>query len=130
MKESDFKNKLTPEQYKILREKGTEKPFSGKYWNSKEEGMYNCAACGNKLFSSDTKFETVDTPGLEGWPSFENALPGSIELKEDLSHGMKRTEVICSKCKSHLGHIFDDPKTKSGKHFCINSACLLLKKEK
>lgn len=129
MAEDKYKKKLTPEQYAVLREKGTEKPFTGKLLNNKEKGKYNCAACGNVLFSSDTKFDTVNNPGLEGWPSFEEAIPGSIEYREDNSGGMHRTEVICAKCKSHLGHLFDDNSTKTGKHYCINSCSLEFKKK-
>ena len=118
--------KLTPEQYRIMREKGTETPFSGRYWNSKEKGMYQCTACGAELFSSDTKFDS-DT----GWPSFtEPANQENIELREDNSRGMHRTEVVCKHCGSHLGHVFDDgPKKHGGKRYCINSACLSLNQE-
>jgi len=129
MIEDEFKNKLTPEQYRVLREKGTEAPFSGKYLNTKDNGMYKCAACGAQLFSSDTKFDSTQ-PGLLGWPSFEEAIPGAVELKEDTSAGMRRTEATCAKCGSHLGHIFDDPAAKTGKHFCINSCALDLEKSK
>lgn len=122
--EADWKKKLTSEQYHILREKGTEKPFSGKYVNEKSKGEYHCAACGNLLFSSEKKAEENNTPGLAGWPSFEEAIPGSIEYLEDSSYDMQRTEVICAKCKSHLGHLFDDHTTKTGKHYCINSCSL------
>lgn len=125
--EEEFKEKLTPEQYKIMREGGTETPFSGKYWNEHAKGMYKCAACGAELFSSDTKFESGT-----GWPSFtEPANLKNIELRTDNSLGMRRTEVICKKCGSHLGHLFDDgPEDKGGKRYCINSACLTLEKEK
>lgn len=123
--EEEFKEKLTPEQYKIMREGGTEAPFSGKYWNEHAKGMYKCAACGAELFSSDTKFESGT-----GWPSFTDpANLENIELRPDDSLGMRRTEVICKKCGSHLGHLFDDgPKDKGGKRYCINSACLTLEK--
>jgi peptide-methionine (R)-S-oxide reductase len=119
MNEEEIKEKLTEEEYKILREKGTEAPFSGKLLNEKGLGMYKCKVCGNELFASDAKFESGT-----GWPSFDNALPGAVEFVEDNSHGMSRTEVICSKCKSHLGHIFDDGPTETGKRHCINSVCL------
>ena len=124
--DKELKKKLTPEQYKILREKGTEAPFSGEYWNNHERGMYKCAACGNVLFSSDTKFDSGT-----GWPSFTTpANLENVELHEDTSHGMSRTEVTCKNCGSHLGHVFDDgPSDAGGKRYCINSACLLLEKK-
>lgn len=125
MKEEDFKRKLTPEQYHVLREKGTERPFSGKYVDTNDKGTYMCAACGNKLFDSETKFDS-DIPGLMGWPSFDKAIEGSVRFQEDLSMGMKRTEIVCAKCYSHLGHLFDDPKAKTGDHYCINSCALEL----
>lgn len=114
-------SELSSELYEVARKKGTEAPFSGKYWNSHEKGMYKCAICGNKLFSSDTKFDSGT-----GWPSFtEPANLENIELKEDLSHGMKRTEVLCKKCGVHLGHLFNDgPINNGGKRYCINSVCL------
>lgn len=125
MNEKDFKKKLTKEQYNVLREKGTERAFTGKFYNHKENGMYTCAACGNKLFESNVKFDSGT-----GWPSFYDAIEGSVKLIEDNSLGMSRTEVICSKCKSHLGHIFDDgPQEKTGKRFCINSCSLNFKKK-
>ncbi|MBM3257158.1 MAG: peptide-methionine (R)-S-oxide reductase MsrB [Candidatus Liptonbacteria bacterium] len=122
----DWKKRLSPEQYKILREQGTEAPFSGKYWNEHSKGIYRCAACGSELFASDAKFDSGT-----GWPSFtEPANLENIELKEDTSHGMVRTEVRCKKCGSHLGHVFDDgPEEKGGKRYCINSVCLNLTKE-
>jgi peptide-methionine (R)-S-oxide reductase len=125
MNEEELKKKLTPEQYHILREQGTEAPFSGKYVHTKDKGMYKCAVCGAELFSSDTKFDSGT-----GWPSFsEPANLGHVELREDRSAGMRRTEVVCKKCGSHLGHVFDDgPQDKGGKRYCINSACLLLEK--
>ncbi|PIN89434.1 peptide-methionine (R)-S-oxide reductase [Candidatus Pacearchaeota archaeon CG10_big_fil_rev_8_21_14_0_10_34_76] len=119
-----WKNKLTPEQYFLLREKGTEPPFSGKLLNNKEGGMYLCAACGNHLFDSDVKFDSGT-----GWPSFYDAKPGAIKFQDDNKLGMTRIEVICAKCGSHLGHIFDDgPKDKTGKRYCINSSCLDFRK--
>jgi peptide-methionine (R)-S-oxide reductase len=127
--EEQLKQELDPELYKVAREKGTEAPFSGKYTQTKDKGMYACAVCGNQLFSSDTKFDTK-TPGLMGWPSFDEAIPGSVKFESDSSLGMNRTEVLCSNCGSHLGHVFDDhSETKTGKHYCINSVCLALKSE-
>lgn len=124
-KEEDWKDKLTPEQYRVMREKGTEPAFSGKYVDTKEKGVYKCAACGAELFSSDTKFDSGT-----GWPSFsEPANRENIELVEDTSAGMVRTEVLCKVCGSHLGHVFNDgPKDKGGKRYCINSVCLDLDK--
>ena len=120
--EEELKKKLTPEQYKILREKGTEAPFSSPLLNS-HDGMFACAVCGQKLFSSDTKFDSGT-----GWPSFDKAIPGAVEFHKDSEYGMERTEVICSKCGSHLGHVFDDgPMETTGKRFCINGACLINK---
>lgn len=123
--EAEWKKKLTPEQYHILREKGTEAPFTGEYVHTKEKGMYTCAACGAQLFSSDAKFDSGT-----GWPSFDQAIPGAVKMITDDSHGMHRTEVVCANCGSHLGHVFDDgPRETTGKRFCINSACLALKKK-
>ncbi len=126
MDEEEIKKKLTPEQYHILREKGTEAPFSGQYVNEHSQGTYMCAVCGQELFSSDTKFDSGT-----GWPSFtEPKNLEHVELRNDDEHGMSRTEVICKRCGSHLGHVFDDgPSDKGGKRFCINSACLVLKKQ-
>lgn len=128
--EDEWKNSLTIEEYRVLREGGTEMPYSGEYYLNEESvnGMYTCKACGNILFKSDAKFHS-DLPGLRGWPSFDEAIPGSVQYKEDYSDGMHRTEVICTKCKSHLGHIFDDVEAKTGKHFCVNSVCLDLKSD-
>ncbi len=118
---------LPPELRRVAREKGTEAPFSGKYVHTQEKGRYKCAVCGTELFSSDAKFDSGT-----GWPSFtEPANLENIELKEDLSQGMRRTEVLCKKCGSHLGHVFDDgPADRGGKRYCINSVCLELEKEK
>ena len=122
----DWKKKLTAEQYNVLREKGTEPSFTGKYVHSKEQGMYVCAGCGNTLFSSDTKFDSGT-----GWPSFDNPINKEhVELKEDISHGMRRTEVVCKNCGGHLGHVFDDGPTKTGQRYCINSCALEFKKKK
>ncbi|HVV38989.1 MAG TPA: peptide-methionine (R)-S-oxide reductase MsrB [Candidatus Paceibacterota bacterium] len=122
--EDGWKKKLTPEQYAVLREKGTEPAFSGKLLHEDKDGVYKCAACGNALFSSDAKFDSGT-----GWPSFDQALPGAVEFKADNSYGMHRTEVLCANCGSHLGHIFDDGPTATGKRYCLNSVCLDLETE-
>lgn len=120
--EQELKKKLTPEQYKILREKGTEKPFSSPLLNA-HGGMFSCIVCGQELFSADTKFDSGT-----GWPSFDKAIPGAVEFHRDDEMGMSRTEVVCSRCGSHLGHVFDDgPAATTGKRFCINGACLMHK---
>lgn len=120
-------NELPPQLYKVAREEGTEPPFTGKYWNAHEKGMYHCAICRAELFSSDTKFDSGT-----GWPSFtEPANLKNIKLRTDTSGGMARTEVRCKNCGAHLGHVFDDgPKEKGGKRYCINSVCLELEKSK
>lgn len=119
MNEEEIKQKLTDEEYHILREKGTEAPFTGELLNEKRNGMFKCKVCGQQLFSSDAKFDSGT-----GWPSFDEAIPGTVNLIHDTTYGMNRTEVVCTKCGSHLGHIFEDGPTKSGKRYCINSACL------
>lgn len=124
MTKDDWKKKLTSEQYKVLREKGTETPFSGSYVNNHKTGMYECMACGQKLFSSNAKFDSGS-----GWPSFDDPINReNVELKEDNSHGMNRTELICKNCGSHLGHLFNDgPKNTTGLRYCINSCALNFK---
>ncbi len=126
---SDIKKELTPEEYAVLVEGGTEAPFSGRFYHEHPEGTYTCKVCGNALFPSTAKFHS-DMPGLAGWPSFDDALPGAIEMRADDTMGMHRTEVVCAKCKSHLGHLFDDSEAKTGKHFCINSVCLDIEEKK
>jgi len=124
MNEKKFKH-LTEEQRKVLLEKRTEMPGTGKLLHEKGKGIYKCVACGNLLYKSDSKFDSGT-----GWPSFDNAIPGAVELKEDNSFGMKRIEVVCAKCGGHLGHMFDDgPKKTTGKRHCINSVCLNFDKE-
>ncbi len=132
MKLSDeqWKQKLSDQQYEIMRKGATEAPFSGSLLHEDRDGIYVCAACGTPLFSSKTKFEAT-TPGLEGWPSFHDVVNSDqIELKVDESHGMYRTEIVCKTCGGHLGHFFDGvPDHPSGKHYCINSACLAFNPE-
>ena len=121
--DAEWRAELTPEQYEVLRRKGTERPFSGKYVHSKADGTYRCAACGAELFNSKTKFESGT-----GWPSFyEPANLEAVELRPDNSFFMRRTEVVCKRCGSHLGHVFDDGPQPTGQRFCINSLALDLK---
>lgn len=122
--EDYWKGKLTPEQYRVLREKGTEIPFSGEFLEHDRNGSYHCAACGVELFKSDSKYQSRQL-GLEGWPSFaEVAASAAVELKDDNRYGMHRVEVVCKNCGGHLGHVFPDESSPSGQHFCINSVAL------
>lgn len=124
--EEEWREELTRQEYYILREKGTERPFTGKYYLAEEPGIYRCAACGNELFSSKTKYKSGS-----GWPSFWAPIdPGNLDLKPDNSLGMRRTEVVCSRCGSHLGHLFNDGPKPTGQRFCINSVSLDLDTEK
>lgn len=117
--EQEWQKELTPEQYQILRKKGTERAFTGQFWDHHDDGTYTCAACGQVLFSSETKFDS----GC-GWPSFYDADPGTVEFHEDRTFGMKRVEVTCARCGGHLGHVFDDGPKPTGQRFCINSASI------
>ena len=121
--DEQWREELSPEQYDVLRKGGTERAFTGKYWNVKQDGVYRCAGCGAELFSSATKFDSGT-----GWPSFtEPAVAEAVELREDHSHGMTRVEVVCRACDGHLGHVFEDgPRDKGGLRYCINSCALEL----
>ncbi|MFX1356211.1 MAG: peptide-methionine (R)-S-oxide reductase MsrB [Promethearchaeota archaeon] len=124
--DDEWKDKLTPEQYEVLRKKGTERPFSGKYWNNHEKGTYYCAGCGVPLFDSETKFESGS-----GWPSFYAPIEQSnIETETDLSNGMIRKEILCKNCKGHLGHVFKDGPKPTGLRYCVNSISLKFDPEK
>lgn len=123
------KQELNDLEYKVTQEKGTEAPFTGEHWDRKEAGNYTCKVCGQMLFTSDTKLDSSTGPaGLQGWPAFDRAIPGTVKYQNDDSAGMHRTEAVCSNCGAHLGHLFTDD-TKTGEHLCINSCSLDFKKK-
>ncbi len=124
--DDEWRMSLTPEQYEVTRRKGTERAFTGKFWDSKDPGIYKCVCCGNELFRSDAKYDSGT-----GWPSFWEAVdPSRVKLEEDRAHGMRRVEVMCARCDAHLGHVFDDGPRPTGQRFCINSASLDLDPKK
>lgn len=121
--DQEWQQELTPDQYRVLREKGTERAFTGEYYDTKDQGVYTCAACGQELFSSETKYDSGS-----GWPSFYAPIDESkVEEERDTTHGMMRTEVLCSRCESHLGHVFSDGPQPTGQRYCMNSISLKFK---
>ncbi|WP_100611495.1 peptide-methionine (R)-S-oxide reductase MsrB [Confluentibacter lentus] len=122
--ENEWRKELSDEEYRILRQKGTERPHTGKYNLHFEKGIYSCAACGQKLFESDSKFDAHC-----GWPSFDKSIKGTVEYVLDKSHGMLRTEIVCSNCGGHLGHVFNDGPTETGTRYCVNSVSIDFEKD-
>lgn len=119
LSEQEWRQRLTDEQYRVLRQQGTEAPFSGDYLAVDEDGTYLCAGCGQVIFTGANQFE-----GHCGWPSFDQAVEGAIEYRQDISQGMQRTEILCSRCHGHLGHVFDDGPTETGQRYCVNSVAM------
>ena len=123
--DEEWRAQLSPEEYEVARQAGTERAFSGRYWDCKDDGTYCCLCCGQELFKSDAKYDSGT-----GWPSFDRAVTeGAVEVREDMSMGMARTEVVCSRCDAHLGHVFPDGPPKTGERYCMNSASLRLEKD-
>jgi len=122
--DADWRDELTPEQYEVLRNKGTERAFAGTYWDEKGDGVYRCAGCGQELFGSDTKFESGT-----GWPSFFQPLPGRVDSEADDSFGMHRVEVLCARCGGHLGHVFEDGPKPTGLRYCMNGVAMTFRPE-
>ncbi|RXS44400.1 peptide-methionine (R)-S-oxide reductase [Idiomarina sp. 29L] len=119
LSDDEWKNELSDDAYYVLRQKGTERPFTGKYMTADKDGIYRCAGCGQAIFAGDTQFDSHC-----GWPSFDSAIEGAVRYEKDTTHGMVRVEVLCSRCDGHLGHVFDDGPTETGQRYCINSVAM------
>lgn len=124
LSESEWREKLPDDAYYVLREKGTERPFTGQYLVADKQGVYRCAGCGQPIFEGDTQFDSHC-----GWPSFDSAIDGAVYYEKDTSHGMVRVEVLCSRCDGHLGHLFNDGPTETGQRYCINSVAMSYEEE-